>query len=153
MFISNLTPMLWHSLELSRRDNSNECSQHRITLQFKEILQKLLTACINICSSECTGRDSFAIERFDNAVMLSDVLSKDQSWASCLSMEYSRTPEDRNTYSAHTCLLKAYTYYPFYFLESIPFLGLVSQSGDFRTSVKCRNVSRNEARSVVKPEM
>ena len=40
-----------HSYESSRRDDSNEWSQHRIQLKWNEITQKILTACIITCSS------------------------------------------------------------------------------------------------------
>jgi len=44
--IYHLIPMLCKS---SRRDDSNEWSQHRNQLRLKEILQKMYTVCIVIC--------------------------------------------------------------------------------------------------------
>ena len=41
-----------HSLESSHRDDSNEWSQHRNWLILKEILHKMLTISIAICSFE-----------------------------------------------------------------------------------------------------
>ena len=40
-----------YSLESSRRENSNELSQHRFQLRLKEISQKMFSECIVICIS------------------------------------------------------------------------------------------------------
>ena len=66
--ISQPNPMLCHSFESSLQDDSNECSQHRIRLRSKEIMQKMLIELILLWL--CEQSSSLTLFEGDTEVVL-----------------------------------------------------------------------------------